>query len=105
MQSRWTGTVPPRYDVKSARFALNQGSRKICSVGVTCPGLIRCIGLEQSYFRPFYLLHRSFLEPFHIRFYFSVSGLVSNDGVCPEFIFNDGSINEKAGEIYSTLLE
>ena len=40
-------SAPPRYDVKPARFALNQGSRKLCSGGVTCPGLIRCIGLEQ----------------------------------------------------------
>ena len=39
--------IPPRYDAKPARFALNQGSRKICSGGVTCPGLIRCVGLEQ----------------------------------------------------------
>ena len=29
------------------RFALNQGSRKNCSGGVTCPGLIHCVGLEQ----------------------------------------------------------
>ena len=37
---------PSRYDAKPARFALNQGSRKLCSGGVTCPGLIRCAGLE-----------------------------------------------------------
>ena len=36
----------PRYDAKPARFALNQGSRKLCSGGVTRPGLIRCAGLE-----------------------------------------------------------
>ena len=41
--------APPRYDVKPVRFALNQGSRKLCSGGVTCPGLIRCVGLEQVY--------------------------------------------------------
>ena len=40
-------SAPPRYDVKPARFALNQDSRKLCSGGVTCPGLIRCTGLEQ----------------------------------------------------------
>ena len=38
-------SAPPRYDAKPARFALNQGSRKLCSGGVTCPGLIRCTGL------------------------------------------------------------
>ena len=37
---------PARYDAKPARFALNQGSRKLCSEGVTYPGLIRCAGLE-----------------------------------------------------------
>ena len=41
-----TGSAPPRYDSKPARFALNQGSRKLYSGGVTCPGLIRCAGLE-----------------------------------------------------------
>ena len=40
-------SASPRYDAKPARFALNQGSRKLCSGGVTCPGLIRCAGLEQ----------------------------------------------------------
>ena len=39
-------SAPPRYDVKPARFALNQGTRKLYSGGVTCPGLIRCPGLE-----------------------------------------------------------
>ena len=39
--------APPRYDAKAARLALNQGSRKLCSEGVTCPGLVRCAGLEQ----------------------------------------------------------
>ena len=34
---------------KPARFALNQGSRKLYSGGITCPGLIRCAGLEHSY--------------------------------------------------------
>ena len=42
-------SAPPRYDVKPARFTLNQGSRKICSGGVTCPGLIRCVGLEKGH--------------------------------------------------------
>ena len=27
-------SAPPRYDAKPARFALNQGSRKLCSGGV-----------------------------------------------------------------------
>ena len=45
-----TASAPPRYDAKPARFAANQGSRKLCSGGVTCSGLIRCAGLEQSYF-------------------------------------------------------
>ena len=40
----------PRYDAKPARFALNQDSRKLYSGGVTCPGLIRCAGLEQYQF-------------------------------------------------------
>ena len=44
---REPSSAPPRYDAKPARFALNQGSRKLCSEGVTCPGLIRCAGLEQ----------------------------------------------------------
>ena len=35
-----------RYDVKPARFALNQGSRKLYSGGVTCPGLICRAGLQ-----------------------------------------------------------
>ena len=38
-------SAPPRYDAKPARFALNQGSRKRSSGGVTCPGFIRCTGL------------------------------------------------------------
>ena len=42
-------SAPPRYDAKPAPFALNQGSRKLCSGGVTCPGLIRCTGLEQRH--------------------------------------------------------
>ena len=45
---RELSSAPPRYDAKPARFALNQCSRKLCSGGVTCPGLIRCTGLEQS---------------------------------------------------------
>ena len=43
-------SAPPRYDVKPVRFALNQSSRKLCSGGVTCPGLIRCVGLEQCHY-------------------------------------------------------
>ena len=43
-----TVSAPPRYDAKPARFALNQGSRKLCSGGVTCPGLIRWAGLEHQ---------------------------------------------------------
>ena len=39
-------SAPPRCDAKPARVALNQGSRKLCSGDVTCPGLIRCAGLE-----------------------------------------------------------
>ena len=31
------------------KLGLNQGSRKLCSGGVTCPGLIRCAGLEHLY--------------------------------------------------------
>ena len=41
-------SVPPRYDAKPVRFALNQGSRKLYSGGVTCPGLICCAGLEHG---------------------------------------------------------
>ena len=39
-------SASPRYDVKPARFVLNQGSRKLYSGGVTCPGLIRLAGPE-----------------------------------------------------------
>ena len=41
----------PCHDAKPARFALNQGSRKFAveGGGVTCPGLIRCAGLEHSH--------------------------------------------------------
>ena len=49
---REVSSPPPRYDSKPVRFALNQGSRKLCSGGVTCPGLIRCAGLEHVYYRP-----------------------------------------------------
>ena len=45
---RELSSAPPRYDAKPARFALNQGSRKLCSGGVTCPGLIRCTGLDHA---------------------------------------------------------
>ena len=47
MEGQGSKSAPPRYDVKPAWFALNQGSRKLCSGGVTCPGLIRCAALEQ----------------------------------------------------------
>ena len=46
---RELSSAPPRYDAKPARFALKQGSRKLYSGGVTCPGLIRCAGLEQTH--------------------------------------------------------
>ena len=46
-EDRELSSALPRYDAKPAQFALNQGSRKLCSGGVTCPGLIRCAGLEQ----------------------------------------------------------
>ena len=48
-ENREQSSALPRYDVKPGRFALNQGSRKLCSGGVTCPGLIHCAGLEQLY--------------------------------------------------------
>ena len=44
-------SAPPRYDAKPARFALNQGSRKLYTEGVTCPGLIRCAGLEHNHWK------------------------------------------------------
>ena len=48
-ENRELSSAPPRYDAKPARFALNQGSRKLCSGGVTCPGLIRCPCLEKRH--------------------------------------------------------
>ena len=44
---RELSSAPPRYDAKPGRSALNQGSRKRSSGGVTCPGLIRCAGLDK----------------------------------------------------------
>ena len=49
---RELSSAPPRYDAKPAGFALNQGSRKLCSGGVTYPGLIRCAGLEHLHYMP-----------------------------------------------------
>ena len=57
-------SAPPRYDVKPVRFALNQGSRKLCSEGVTCPGLIRCVGLEQLHEQPTCYIQFIFIEPY-----------------------------------------
>ena len=53
---------PPRYDAKPAGFALNQGSRKLCSGGVTCPGLIRCAGLEHIDLLPPVGKHDDFIK-------------------------------------------
>ena len=55
-QCRELSSAPPRYDAKPARFASNQDSRKLCSGGVTCPGLIRCAGLEQHHHYDVYLI-------------------------------------------------
>ena len=49
-------SVPPRYDAKPARFALNQGSRKLYSGDVICPGLIRSAGLEHYHFKLAYVI-------------------------------------------------
>ena len=67
--------APPRYDAKPVRFALNQGSRKLCSGGVTCPGLIRCAGLEQyhEFSTPFLQRPGGFARMLHFKFQTSLT--------------------------------